>query len=90
MVDVDDHVAGLQALEQVAWHHPPHGPRAAHTHRPEELAVGDELDAIGAPGEAAIEAALDERQATGGHRLVKVAQRRRADAVVFEDLREAS
>ena len=80
VVDVDDDVAGLEALEQVAGHDPAHGPRPAHADGAEELAVGDEDEAVRAAGEAAVEAALDERQrrpvGSGSWRTLDRARRR--------------
>ena len=61
VVDVDDEVAGGEALEDVARDDPPERLRAADPHGPEELAVGDDDEAVGAAGEAAVEAAPDER-----------------------------
>ena len=69
VVDVDDQVARRQALEDVARHDPSKRPRAAHPDRPEQLAIGDEGQAVRATGEAAVEAPVDERDRAGGRRL---------------------
>ncbi len=61
VVDVDDEVAGRQAFEDVARDDPPQGPRAADADGPEQLAVGDEREPVRAAGEAAVQAAIDER-----------------------------
>ena len=61
VVDVDHEVAGGQPFEDVARHDPPHRLRPADPDIPEQLAVGDERDALGAADEAAVEAALDDR-----------------------------
>ena len=42
VVDVDDDVARLEALQEVPRHDPSHGPGPTHPNRAEELAVGDE------------------------------------------------
>ena len=69
VVDVDDEVARRQPLEDVARDDPPQGPRPADPDGPEQLAVGDEGEAVRAAGEAAVEAPLDERDGAGRRRL---------------------
>ena len=70
VVDVDDEVARGQPLEDVARHDPPERPRPADAHGAEQLAVRDEGQAVGAAGEAAVEAALDERDRARRRRLL--------------------
>ena len=60
MVDVDDEVAGREALQDVAGHDPPERLGAPDPDRPEELAVGDEDEAVGAAREAGVQAPADE------------------------------
>ena len=50
---------GVEPLEDVARDDPPHRLRPADADRPEQLAVGDEGEAVRAADEAAVEAALD-------------------------------
>ncbi len=89
VIDVDDGIPGLEALQQVTGHDAAHGPRPAHPHGAEELTVGDEFEPVGATSEAAIEAAFDEGQAAAWHGLTKIGQRGGAHAGFLEDLREA-
>ena len=70
MIDVDDEVARRQPLEDVARDDPPEGPRPADADRPEQLAVGDEGEAVRAAGEPAVEAALDEGDGARRWRLL--------------------
>ena len=69
MIDVDDEVAGRQPLEDVARHDPAQRLGPADADGPEQLAVGDEDEPVGPAGEAAVEAALDERDRAGRRRL---------------------
>ena len=64
VVDVDDEVAGRQALQDVARHDAPERPRTADADGPEQLAVRDERQPVRAACEAAVEAAVDERDGT--------------------------
>ena len=71
VIDVDDQVAGRQPLEDVARHDPAERPRASDPDRPEQLAVGDERQAVRPADEPAVEAALDRgrpRRAAGRRR----------------------
>ena len=61
VVDVDDEVARRQPLEDVARDDPPERLGPADADRAEQLAVGDEDEAVRPALEAAVEAALDER-----------------------------
>ena len=61
VVDVDDEVARRQPLEDVAGHDAPERLRPADADGAEQLAVGDEDEAVRAALEAAVEAPLDER-----------------------------
>ena len=61
VVDVDDEVAGRQALEDVARDDPPERLGAADADGPEELPVGDDDEAVRPAGEAGVQAAPDER-----------------------------
>jgi hypothetical protein len=60
VIDVDDQVARGEALEDVAWHDPPQRLGPPDADRPEQLAVGDEGEAVRAPDEAAVEATFDQ------------------------------
>ena len=80
---------GREAVQQVLGHDPPERPRPAHPHRPEQLPVGDDDVAVRATREAAVEAPVDERDATRRHRLRQAVDGRRQDVRVREQLREA-
>ena len=69
MIDVDDEVARRQALEDVARDDASKGPRPADPHRPEELPVRDDDEAVRSAFEAAVEAALDEDDGAGRWRV---------------------
>ena len=69
MVDVDDEVARRQPLEDVARHDPAHRLGPADADVAEQLAVGDEDEAVGAAGEAAVEAPIDEGDGARRRRL---------------------
>ena len=69
VVDVDHHVPGREPLQDVPRHDPPERPRPTHADRAEQLPVGDQDDAVRAAGEAAVEAPVDERQATRRRRV---------------------
>ena len=69
VVDVDDQVARLQALQQVLGHDPTKNARPTNTHGAEELAIGDQHDAFRAAGKARVEAALDQREAARRRRF---------------------
>ena len=88
VVDVDDEVAGRQALEDVARDDPPHRLRPADADGPEQLAIGDERETVRAAVEAAVQAALDERDRAGRRGLRRVDDRRGV-AGLLEQLREA-
>ena len=60
MVDVDDEVARRESLEDVARDDPTERLRPPDADGPEQLAVGDEGEAVRAADEAAVEAAFDE------------------------------
>ena len=60
VVDVDDDVAGREALEEVARDDAAHRLGSPHADGAEQLAVRDQGEAVGAALEAAVEAALDE------------------------------
>ena len=89
VVDVDDEIAGGQPFEDVARHDPAHRLRAADPDVPEQLAVGDEREALGAADEAAVEAALDDRDRRGRRRLGQAGHDRGWVAGLGEDLGEA-
>ena len=88
MVDMDHHVTGLESLQQVARHDPSHGLGSTHADGPEQLPVGDHDEAVGAPTEAPVEAAIDEGQPTGRDRLMQSVERGCPDVAFLEDLRE--
>ena len=77
VVDVDDEVAGRQPLEDVARHDPAQRLGPADADVAEELPVGDEHEPVGTAGEAAVEAALDERHRAGRRGLGHVGRRPR-------------
>ena len=68
VVDVDDDVAGRQALEDVARDDPAHRLGPPDADGAEQLAVGDQREAVRAALEAAVEAALDEGDGAGRRR----------------------
>ena len=88
VIDVDDEVAGRQALEDVARDDPPHRLRPADADGPEQLAVRDEGKAVRAALEAAVEAALDERDRARRRRLRRLDDGRRV-AGLLEQLGES-
>ena len=65
VVDVDDDVAGREALEEVAGDDAAHRLGAPDPDRAEQLAVRDEGEAVGAALEAAVEAPLDQGDGAG-------------------------
>ena len=69
VVDVDDEVAGGEPLEDVARDDSPHRLGPADADGAEQLAVGDEGEAVRTAREPAVEAALDDGQAAGRRRL---------------------
>ena len=69
VVDVDDEVARREALEDVARDDAPERLRPPDADRPEQLAIGDEREAVGATDEPAVEAALDQRDRARRRRL---------------------
>src|SRR5690606_20589541 len=69
MIDVDDEVAGRQALDDVAWDEAAERLGAPDADVAEQLAVGHEDEAVGPAGEAAVQAPLDEDYRAGGRRL---------------------
>ena len=69
MVDVDDEVARRQPLEDVARDDPAQGSRPPDADGPEQLAVGDEGEAVRAADEPAVQAPVDERDRTRRRRL---------------------
>ncbi len=77
VVDVDDEVARRQPLQDVARDDPPERLRPADPDRPEQLAIGDEREAVGPAAEPAVEAALDEDDGAGRRRLAHPAHDRR-------------
>ena len=79
----------LQSFQQVARHDAAHGARPTHAHAAEELAVGDEDEAVRAAGEAAVEAALDDGHAAWRQRLAHATDRRGQDVRLGEDLGQA-
>ena len=88
VVDVDDEVARRKALEDVARHDPPHRLGPPDADGPEQLAVGDEGEAVGATLEAAVQAPFDDRDRAGRRRLRSVDDGRRM-ARLLEQLGEA-
>ena len=62
VVDVDDQVARLEPLEDVLGGRPTKSARPTDTDGPEKLTVGDHDGLIRAAGEAAVEAAIDQRR----------------------------
>ena len=89
MIDVDDEIARRQPFEDVARHDPPQGLRPANADRAEELAVGDEGDAVRAATEPAVQAPADERDRTGRRRLLKSIDHGDAVPGLVEDLGQA-
>ena len=89
VVDVDDRVARLEAFQQVARHDPAERPRPADADGAEQLPVGDQDKLLGAAGEPAVEAALDERQAARWRSLGEARHGRRRLVGLFEHLRQA-
>ncbi len=89
MIDVDDEIARRQPFEDVARHDPPQGLRSANADRAEELAVGDEGDAVRAATEPAVQAPADERDRTGRRRLLKSIDHGDAVPGLIEDLGQA-
>jgi hypothetical protein len=89
MIDVDDEIARDQPLEDVARDDPPKGARPPDAHRAEELAVGDEDKSVGAAGEAAVEAALDQRDRSRRRRLGEPVRDTDGMAALPEQLGEA-
>ena len=69
VVDVDDQVARGEALEDVARDDPPECLGPPDADRPEQLAVGDEGEAVRAADEAAVEAAFDQGDGARWRRL---------------------
>ena len=86
MIDVDDEVARRQPLEDVARDDPPEGSRPADPDGPEQLAVGDEGEAVRAADEAAVEAPLDERDGARRRRLPHPADDRDRVAGLAEEV----
>ena len=89
VVDVDDEVAGRQALEDVARDDAPQRPRPADADGPEQLAVGDEGQPVRAAGEAAVQAAIDERDGPGRRGGLDPLDDRDRVPGLLEELREA-
>ena len=69
VVDVDDEIARREALEDVARDDAPERLRPPDADRPEQLAIGDEREAVRATDEPAVEAALDQRDGARRRRL---------------------
>ena len=88
MIDMDDEIARGQALQDVPRHDPPEGLRPADPDRAEQFAVGDEGETVRAADEAAVEAALDERDRAGGRRLRHPRDDRNGVAAFAEEVRE--
>jgi hypothetical protein len=89
VIDVDDEVARREALEQVTRHDPAKGLGSADPHRPEQLPVRDERDAVRAAGEATVEAARHERDRTGWWHVSDPVDHGDAVTGFVEDLGEA-
>ena len=68
VVDVDDEVARLEPLEDVARDHPPERLGPPNADRAEQLPVGDHHQAVGTAAEAAVQAALDQGHRAGRRR----------------------
>ena len=88
VVNVDDDIASFESLEQVTWHHPPHGLWSPHANRAEQFAVGDEGQAVGPTAEATVEAAFEQPETTRRDRRRDATDRSGHDARVPEDLRQ--
>src|SRR6476661_9541786 len=69
VVDVDDDVARVQPLEDVPGNDSPQRLRPPDANRPEQLAVGDEDQAVGPTAETAVEAPTDEGDRSGRGRF---------------------
>ena len=83
-------LARLEPLQQVLGHDAPKNPRPTNTNGAEQLAIGDHARAFRAAGKAGVEAAIDEREATGRRRFAQRGDGRgdRCPALA-QDLRQA-
>ena len=88
VIDVDDEVARRQPLEDVARHDPPKRLGPADADGAEQLAVGDEREAVRPADEPAVEAPADERDRPRRWRLLDPLHDRDGVAGLLEDLRE--
>ena len=89
VVDVDDEVAGLEPLEDVPRDDAPEGLRPSDADRAEQLPIGDHDESVGAAGEAAVEAPLDQGDRAGRRRDGEPARDPGRLARLGEQLREA-
>ena len=80
---------GCQPLEDVARDDPAHGLGTTDPDRAEELPVGDEGDAVRAADEAAVEAALDQRDGPGRRSRVEPADGGDRPTGLAQQLRQA-
>ena len=69
VVDVDDEIARGEALEDVARHDAPERLGPPDADGPEQLAVGDDDEAVRAAGEPGVEAPRDEGDGAGRRRV---------------------
>ena len=77
-----------EALEDVSGHDPAHRLRAADADVPEQLAVGDEDEAIRPAVEAAVQAPVDDGDGAGRRRDLDGVRDARRVAALLEELRE--
>ena len=89
VVDVDDEVAGREALEDVPGHDPAHRLRPADADVAEQLAVGDEDEAVRPAVEPAVQAPVDHRHGARRWRLRDRVRDAGRVAALLEELREA-
>jgi hypothetical protein len=89
VVDVNDQVAGGQALEHVPRHYPPQGLGPADADRAEELSIGDQDEPVWATGEAAVQAPPDQRSGTGRRCLGQMIDHRRGQALLGQQVGQA-
>src|SRR3954447_16783603 len=88
VVDVHDHVAGGEALEEVARDDASHRLRPPNADAAEQLAIRDDRQAVRATLEAAVEAALDEGDRPARRRLADPVDDAHGVARLAEELRE--
>ncbi len=89
VVDVDDEIALGQPLQDVARNDASEGLGAANADGAEQLAVRDEHEAVGAAGEATVQAAADQRPRAAGRRLGQAIDDAGRQALLVQQVRKA-